>query len=308
MRILVSMTTFAVYDKKPLEMLETEGYEVVLNPHGRKVSKEELMELASGCAGIVAGTEVYDEEVFDKLTDLKVLSRAGTGMDSVDIEMAERHGVIVKRTPDAPTQAVAELVLTQILDLYREVSRMDRDIRAGVWKKRMGNLLSRKTVGIVGAGYIGTRVAGLLKPFDCQVLGYDPYVDGAAMKERGIEKVALDDLLRESDVVTIHIPYSDEAHHFMDSERLKSMKEGSILINASRGGLVDEEALCECLKDGHLKGAAVDTFEKEPYEGPLRDMDNVLLTPHIGSYARESRIYMEVQAVENLIMEMRNVK
>ncbi len=147
MKILISTSSFGKFDRKPIEMLEEKGHEVVLNPHGRKISKEELLELVDGCNGVVAGTEKYDKEVFSKLPELKIISRVGTGMSSIDMEAAKNHGVIVKNTPDAPTDAVAELAISLILNSIRKVSHMDREIRRGIWKKRMGNLLSGKTVG-----------------------------------------------------------------------------------------------------------------------------------------------------------------
>jgi D-3-phosphoglycerate dehydrogenase / 2-oxoglutarate reductase len=161
----------------------------------------------------------------------------------------------------------------------------------------MGTLLYGKTLGIVGCGRIGTRLARILRGFDCTVLGADPACPECA----DLLLVDLDHVIGASDIISLHLPYCSETHHFMNADRLARMKKGAFLVNAARGGLVDEKALLESLKNGHLGGAALDCFEQEPYDGPLKALKNVLLTAHIGSYAREGRVIMEKQAVDNLI-------
>jgi D-3-phosphoglycerate dehydrogenase len=299
--VLVSTSSFARYDISPIKTLESRGYDVVLNPYGRTLKSDELISLASECVGIVAGTEKYGKEVIEKLPKLKVISRCGTGLDSIDSNAANSHSISIRNTPEAPTQAVAELTVGLILDISRKISLMDRNIRNGKWNKKMGQLLSGKTIGIVGLGRIGLRVAEILNSFNVLIIGYDLSPKMSFLKKTEIQLVTMEKLLKKSDIITIHIPYSAEAYHFIDVERLKSMKKGAILINTSRGGIVDEEALYAYLKNGHLSGAAIDTFEKEPYGGPLKELNNIVLTPHIGSYAKEARIEMEMQAVENLI-------
>lgn len=295
MKIAVTTTSFGKYDSIPLQLCEDEGFSVSLNPYGRKVTSDELIELAKDAVGIIAGTENISENVLLKLPWLKVISRCGVGLDSVDIGSAKKLGIEVLNTPDAPTLAVAELTICLIMNLLRKPAQMNKEICEGIWKKRMGLLLCGKNVGIIGFGRIGRKVADLLYPFCCRVAFYDPFVESS---ETGIEKLPLDDLLLSADIVTMHVSVNDR---IIGNKELRMMRKGSFLVNVSRGGVIDEQALYNCLKEAHLSGAALDVFESEPYKGKLRELDNVMLTPHIGSYAREARIEMEKQAVKNLI-------
>ena len=308
MKIFISTTSFAEYDKKPLELLRSAGFEVILNPYKRKLKPEEIVALASDCDGIIAGVEQITEEVLRSLPKLKAISRCGVGLDNVDLEAAEKRGILISNTPNAPSQAVAELTIALILNLLRKVSLSDRRVRNGQWKKEMGQLISGKTVGIIGLGRIGKRVTELLKSFEVKILASEPNPDKKWVRKNKINLVSMDELLKESDIVTLHIPYTEQNRNLINSERLKIMKRGAILINTSRGGLIDEMALYQALKSGHLGGAALDVTEVEPYQGPLTELDNVIITPHIGSYAVEARIQMETEAAMNLIRMLKEGK
>ena len=262
MKIAITTSSFARYSDEPLKLLEQAGVEYVMNDKGRALTEEEAIQILEGCHGVAAGTEPLTKKVMDALPDLKVISRCGTGMDNVDRAYAAEKGIEVRNTPDGPTLAVAELTLGLILTLLRQVPHQDRELRSGVWKKRMGNLLHGKNVGIVGFGKIGQAVAHLL---------------------------------------TLHCPKTENGAPLLDLGRLSLMRPGSIILNIARGGLIDEKALLGLLTAGHLAGAALDCFTKEPYDGPLKEMDNVILTPHIGSYAKEARIIMETDTIKNLL-------
>ena len=294
-KIAISTTSFAKYNNCPLNLCTEKGYEVVLNPHGRKVRPDELIELAKDAVGLIAGTESITEEVLVKLPSLKVISRCGAGIDNVNLDATKRLGVRVFNTPGAPTLAVAELTVGLILDLLRKVSQMDRDMRNKQWKKRMGNLLRDKRVGIKGFGRVGKKVAVLLKPFGCEIAYADPFVEDGLLGHRCLR---LEDLLRWADIITIHISVSEK---LIGEKEFQLIRKGAYLVNTSRGGVVDESIMYKYLKSGYLAGAALDVFEEEPYTGPLKELDNVILTPHIGSYAKEARIEMERQAVMNLL-------
>jgi len=250
---------------------------------------------------MIAGTEKITENVIKNAASLKVISRVGIGLDNIDLTAAKKYGVSVYNTPDAPTQAVAELTLALILSLYRGVGEADRNIRAGMWEPFMGRLLSGKTLGIVGLGRIGKKVAALAKAFEVSIVAAEPTPDYKFASEYGIKLKSLKEVLKESDIITLHVPLSKETCHMIGEAEFALMKKDSIIINTSRGGLINEDALIMALKSGHLSGAALDTFEKEPYDGPLKNFNNVILTPHIGSYAKEARIKMENEAVKNLI-------
>lgn len=178
---------------------------------------------------------------------------------------------------------------------------MNQEMRDNVWNKRMGNLVAGKTIGIIGLGRIGKRVAQLLNPFDVKIIAFDPFPDKVWAEKNNIMFVQIDELMKRSDIITIHVPYSEENHHFIDLAKLKIMKKSAYIINVARGGLIDELALYNCLKNGDIGGAVMDVYESEPYNGSLKELDNVILTPHIGSYAMESRIQMELEATNNLI-------
>jgi D-3-phosphoglycerate dehydrogenase len=297
-KIAITTASFAEYDRKPVAILEESGAVCVANTLKRKLDPSEIVTLCDGCIGIIAGTEDYDRACLQKLSGLKVISRVGVGMDAIDIPAAKELGVAVVNTPDGPTLAVAELTVGLILDMMRGISCMDRHMRSGAWKKTMGNQLSKKRVGIVGFGRIGKAVAALLKTFDCELSYADPYVTESAA---GLRRLGLSELLRGSDIVSIHVSGKGMV---IGEKELELMKRGSWLVNVSRGGTVDEAALYQRLKDGRLAGAALDVFDREPYKGPILGLENVVLTPHIGSYAKESRVEMELQAVKNLIQEL----
>lgn len=293
--IAITTTSFAKYDKEPVELLEKHGFTVTCNPYGRKLQKDEIIELCQSAEGIIAGTETLDAEVLEKLPNLKVISRCGTGMDSVDQKAAERLNIKVLNTPDAPTLAVAELTVGLILNLLRKVTTMDVAVRNGKWEKLMGNLLSQKRVGIIGFGKIGQKVAELLALFGCDICYYDVMVTDADTKGKRLE---LDELLETSDIVTIHVSSKVQ---IIGKDELKKVKKGAWLVNVARGGVINEKELYNALREGYLSGAAIDVFEQEPYAGPLKELDNVILTPHIGSYAIESRINMELESAKNLL-------
>ena len=302
-KVAITTTSCGKYDNEPLNLLRRNGFEIILNPYGRKLKKDEILSLCTDVVGTIAGTELLNAEILEKLPNLKVISRCGTGMDNVDVSAAERLGIKVFNTPDAPTLAVAELTVGLILNLLRKVNIMDVAIRNGKWEKLMGNLLSEKKVGIIGFGRIGRKVTELLKPFGCEIAYYDIkqgfrdlVIEGLGDKD--CERIELKELLRTSDIVSIHVSSKER---IIGKDEFNKMKKGAWLVNVSRGGVVDEDALYKALKENHLSGTALDVFEQEPYNGQLKELDNVILTPHIGSYAKEARIKMELQASENLL-------
>ncbi|QTE40248.1 phosphoglycerate dehydrogenase [Mucilaginibacter gossypii] len=300
-KILTSPSSFGQVGPEPVDLLIQNGYEVINNPYGRKLTEDEVIELAKDCAGIVAGVEPLTARVMDALPNLKCISRVGIGMDSVDLKYAAEKGIIVTNTPDGPTRAVAELTLAMTLSLLRKVPQAHTDLRNRVWKKQVGNLVLNKVVGVVGLGRIGKLVAQLFRGIGNPVIGYDPYADATWAANNGVELVDFNTVLSKADIVTIHVPGNEDGSAVIGAGEIDLMKAGSFLINISRGGIVDEDALFNALSANKLTGAAVDVFSEEPYAGPLCDLDNILLTPHLGSYAEEGKLLMEIDAVKNLI-------
>jgi len=308
MKILVSSRSFGKIDSEAVKILKDNGLEPVLNPHGRKLNEEELLNLLDGVVGIIAGTEEITEKIISNTNQLKVISRYGVGMDNVDLETAQRRGVLVYNTPEAPTVAVAELTLSLMLNLLKKIVKVDRKIRDNLWKPEIGNLLSGKTIGIVGLGRIGKKLVQLLESFGVKFLACEINPDNNFVSDHKIDLVSLETLLSKSDIISLHIPLTKQTRHIIGKKELTTMKENAILINTARGGLIDEEALYTSLKDNKIAGAAVDAFEEEPYTGKLKRLDNVILTPHIGTYTIETRRQMEIEAVNNLIHGLKEVK
>lgn len=294
-KVSITTSSFGKYDKVPLQLLEEAGYGIILNPHGRTLQPGEIIELCKDSIGVIAGTEKLDAPVLRPLLHLKVISRCGAGMDNVDLQAAKRQGIKVLNTPDAPTQAVAELTVGLILNLLRKVNIMDVAVKSAKWEKLMGNLLCGKKVGIIGFGRIGKGVAGFMRAFGCEIAYADPYVE---IPFENARRASLDELLGWADIVTLHLSTGEKV---MGLNEFRQMKKGAWFVNVSRGSVVDEEALYVVLQEGHLAGAALDVYAKEPYTGSLKKCKNVILTPHIGSYAVESRVEMEKQAAKNLL-------
>lgn len=309
-KIAITTTSYGKYDEKPLKLLKGYDFEILLNPYGRKLKEEEIVEMCKDAIGIIAGTETLNADIIAKLINLKIISRCGVGLDNVDIDTAKRLGIKIFNTPDAPTIAVAELTIGLILNLLRKINPMCTAIRKGKWEKLMGNLLYGKKVGIIGFGRIGRKVGLFLATLGCEVRYYDirdTELEIEEIRDRGysFERSDLDELLKKSDIITIHVSTNEQ---IIGKTKIKLMKEGAWLVNVSRGGVVDEEGLYQALKEGHLAGAALDVFEQEPYIGFLKELDNIILTPHIGSYAKETRIEMELRAAKNLLKGLRSTK
>ena len=305
-KILTSPSSFGQVGSKPVELLSQHNFEIINNPFGRKLTENEVIKLGKDCVGIVAGVEPLTKRVMDTLPQLKCISRVGTGMDNVDLEYTKQKGIVVVNTPDGPTRAVAELTLGMVMSLLRRIPQADTNLKQGKWKKEIGNLLFGKKIGVIGLGRIGKMVAELFSGLGNQVMGFDLYPDSEWAKGKKIDLTDMDWLLKEADIVTLHIPSNSDGSPVIAMKELEKCKDGAFLINLARGDIVDEDALYNVLKSGKLKGAAVDVFAREPYSGPLCKLDNVILTPHLGSYASETKLQMEIDAVKNLIQVLKN--
>ena len=304
MQILISTSTFNLDNFSELSAINNSGIEVKLNPFNTRLTEDQAIDLlGKNSIGLIAGLEPLNEKVLQSATALKVIARVGTGLDNVDLTAAEKLGVKVLNTPDAPTSAVAELTVGHILGLLRNITRTDRQIRTNKWQGQMGSLLETKTVGVIGFGRIGRKVAKLVSAFGAKVIVHDPFI-----RAEDFENCSLKELCTQSDVLTLHVPYSDKTHHIIGSEEIQAMKPGSFVVNVSRGGLVDEDSLLSALESGHLAGAALDCFEQEPYFGPLSKLENVQMTAHMGTYARETRDLMEQEASLLLVKALREMK
>lgn len=298
-KIVISTSSFDTDNNPAIQRLIHAGLQLVTNPFGRRLTEDEAKDLLTNdVVGMIAGIEPLTARVIQSAKNLKVISRCGTGMDSVDLTAAKNQGVTVLNTPEAPAQAVAELTMGLMLSCLRQINATDQQIRNGKWPRTQGSLLAAQTVGLIGLGHIGKRVAKLCQAFDANIVACDPYVDQAPS---GVTLIPMTQLLETATIISLHTPYNDKLRHLLDAEAFERMKPGVMIINAARGGLIDEEALKTALDSGKLSAAALDTFEQEPYQGPLLKCNNLILSSHVGSLAKEARQRMELEAAENLL-------
>lgn len=301
MKIFVSTHPFASTSDKPIRLIEENGLELRVNNHGRKITSSELAQDIGDSDILIAGTEKISEEVFQNGPNLKLISRVGIGLDGIDFSLCEKYGVKVAYTPDAPTMAVAELCVGLILDLARKITHTDKAIKEKIWNRHMGTLLYGKTVGVFGMGRIGKSLIHLLSSFNVKFLVFDIAPDLAFGRLYNVTFVSKEELLKQSDIVSVNIPLKKDTQNFITLQELKIMQSNSILINTARGGIVNENDLYTALIDNLIAGAAVDVFEEEPYKGDLIKLDNVILTCHMGASTIDSRTNMEVEAIEEAI-------
>lgn len=298
-KFVISTSSFDIDNNPHVQQLIEKGFEVISNPYKRKLTEDEITSLLKdeNVVGLIAGVEPLTENVLAAAKGLKVISRCGTGMDSVDLTAANKYDITVSNTPEAPAQAVAELTMGLILGALRKICQADRSLRQKEWPRFKGHLLAAQTVGVIGLGHIGKQVARLCQAFDANVIGYDPYIK---QPPADVTLMPFENMLAEADIITLHVPYSSENHYLLDEKAFTQMKQDAIVVNAARGGLIDEAALANALKSGQLSAAALDSFEQEPYQGPLLSYDNIILTSHIGSLAHEARQNMEIEAALHL--------
>lgn len=283
-------------------LLKQAGFTIRLHPRTAHRSAAEVAEIVGDAVGVIASTDPFDASVFAACPDLRVIARTGVGVDAIDIDAATRAGVVVATTPGANEEAVADHALAMILALQRRLAENDAAIRAGRWE-RAGSLtpsdLYGATVGLIGSGAIGRAVIGRLLAFGTTVLVYDPFL---VEPPEGTVLVDLPELLERSDVVSVHAPLTQTTRGLLGSEQFAAMKPGAVVINVSRGGIVDELALADALRSGHLAGAGVDTFEHEPLgDSPLRDLPTVILSPHIAGLSHRSIVAMTEQATQAVL-------
>lgn len=297
-KILVSTSSFAVESTAPLDILHEAGFEVILNPYGRKLTKAETVSLLSSCHGVVAGTEAYSQDVLDKLPNLKIISRCGAGLDGIDIQYLKTKGIGLCNTPEVHVTAVAELTFTGLLACLKKTVANHQTVSSGKWQKLMGANLTRKKIGLVGYGKVARAFHKMLAGFECEVIVYDPFL----INYTGIEKVEqLNELASACDVISLHIPLAENTRNIISGSIFRLVKKNVVLLNTSRGGLIDELALADFLTTNKEASAYLDVFETEPYQGALLALPNLLTSPHIGTFTKETRVQMEYEASINLI-------
>ncbi|WP_087037977.1 D-2-hydroxyacid dehydrogenase [Thermococcus litoralis] len=299
MKVLVA----APLHEKAIEILKNAGLEVVYEEYP---DQEKLKELVKDVNAIIVRSKPkVTKEIIDAAPSLKVIARAGVGLDNIDVEYAKSKGIEIVNAPAASSRSVAELAIALIFNVARKVAFADRKMREGIWAKKqcMGFELEGKTLGVVGFGRIGYTVAKIANAIGMKILLYDVIKNEERAKEVGGRFVELEELLRNSDVVTIHVPLLESTYHLINEEKLKLMKPTAILINTSRGPIVDTNALVKALQEGWIAGAGLDVFEEEPLpkDHPLTKLDNVVLTPHIGASTVEAQERAGIEVAEKVV-------
>ena len=290
-KILVSASHFDTLCKDAWEWLEKNRHEVIYDKTRSfpAYSFEELKDIIGDIDAAIIGMDKYTEEVFEIAPKLKAVAKFGVGVDNIDLVAAKKHGVKALNAPGQNSNAVAELTVCYILDMLRKVIPIHEELKEGNWPRWIGSELRGKTVGLVGFGAIARLVAKKLQGFDVQIKSYDLYMNQKLADELGVKACSLDEIIETSDVVSLHIPVSDDTYHMFNTEMFMRMKKGSYLVNAARGGLVDLDDLTKALREGQLAGAALDAFEMEPLPKGMEIFNyNVVCTPHIGAESFEA--------------------
>lgn len=303
MKILVTPASFKPDMSSPaLDRLRSFADTLVFNPLNKPLSDDELIHLIDGCDGCIAGLDPFNRRVIGSANTLKVISRYGAGVDNVDLAAAGAKSIIVCNTPGVNAEAVADLAFGLMLCLVRKLPLLDRCTREGTWDRSIGTELFQKTIGIVGLGAVGKAVARRAQGFSMRVLACDPYLDNEYAGSHGIIPASFDDLIRESDILSLHLPLQPDTRHIINADVMRSMKKGALLINTARGGLIDEDAACGLLQAGHLGGLGLDVYETEPPRNLQRlCRGNVVLTPHTAARTAEATAAMAALSVRNLI-------
>jgi len=301
-----AMTRILVSDKiseEGLAILQNSGFEVVYKPD---ISHEDLVkEIAEYDALVIRSRTTVSADVLQNARKLKVIGRAGVGLDNVDVNTATKMGIIVMNTPGGNTISTAEHTIAMLTSLARMIPQADRSMKEGKWDKKrfVGVELFRKTLGVIGLGRIGSEVAKRGIAFGMKVLAYDPYISTEVVKKLGVQPATVDEICREADFITVHVPLNDQTRSLIDKRQIEMMKPTVRLINCARGGIINEDALLEALQSKRIAGAALDVFTTEPLpeDHPFRKLDNIILTPHLGASTSEAQEGVAKEVAEQIV-------
>jgi D-3-phosphoglycerate dehydrogenase len=300
-RVLVTARSFCNTPGMHHDFLTDHGCEVVMAARTHPLTSSELAELIPGFDGAILGLDICDSSVIERADRLRVISRYGAGFSEIDLEAASERGIAVTNAPGANALAVAELAIGLIFCLARGLPKSISSARDNVWHRQLGWELTGKTLGLIGLGAVGREVATRARALGMKVIAFDPFA-----KPDGIPMLELEEILEQSDVISLHAPLTQDTNQLINHEKISRMRDGAILINTARGGLIDEVALEQALQSGKLAGAAADTLEEDPPEDhPLLQLETFLYTPHIGANTIQSVERTGMMAAQNLIAVLR---
>jgi D-3-phosphoglycerate dehydrogenase len=306
-KALITTVPFGNQNRYPLDLLEKSNIEYLINPLNKKLTEDELIDLVSDFDVIIAGTEKISDKVMANASNLKFISRVGIGLDSVDLESAEKRGILVSYTPDAPAPAVVELTMGLMYSLLRNIHQANIELHKGKWYRYFGRRLVDCSIGLIGAGRVGSNVIKNLQALGCEkILYYDKKVRLQPEKSSNVLFVDKEEIYKNCDIVSLHVPLDSETKNMITINELKLMKKDAFLINTARGGIINENDLYLALEEKIIAGAAIDVFEDEPYSGMLINHENCILTSHMGSMTADCRSQMEIEATEEAVRFITN--
>lgn len=307
-KILVTPPGFMKSNLLAVRALQEQNWEIDFNRDNILLPREEFLNRIENAEGIILGIEKLDREAIDRASKLKAVSRYGVGMDNIDLEYAKEKKIIVRNAAGANATGVADTVYALMLGVTKKVVLCDRQVRSGKWEEPLTYEIGNKTLGLIGFGNIGKQVAKRAVGFDMKVLVYDLVIHEEEALKYKVEVVSsVNDILKNADIISLHVPYLKETHHIIGAKELSLMKESAVLINTARGGLVDEEALYKVLREQKIMGAGIDVFEQEPLPvtSKLLELDNVVLSPHCAADTLESIQNVCMASANNLIQMMK---
>lgn len=302
MKVLITSNSFGKFDPKPKKYMESLGWEIVGNRYHHIMNEEEMMGEVPGVDAIILGSDTVSKKVLEKAEQLKIISRYGVGIDNIDLKEAERRNIKVTVTKNCNTEAVADYAVGLMLAVTRHICNVDHSLKQGNWKKETGINLCHKTVGVIGLGAIGRQVIKRLKGFDCQILGYDKFLDEEYCKANDIKVMSPEEIFKTADIISLHVPGNPDGTPMIGAKELDMMGEHTILINTARASLVDEEALIQALQEHRIYGYGTDVFVDEPHiNEKFMGLDNVVLSPHTAAVSVEAINQMTNCAVDNIL-------
>lgn len=305
MKVLITPRSYGKADPAVFELLAQKGITVQKNETGGILQKEQMIQALFDCDGVILGVDPMDAEVIAAAPKLRAIAKYGVGVDNIDLEAAKARGIAVSRTVGANSEAVADYAFTLLCALARKLLPIDAKCRKRDWSKLSALDISHRTVGILGFGAIGRQVAKRCKGFSMRVLAYDVYWDDAAAQELGVMRATPEQIYKEADFISLHLPLLPETRNCIGKEQLAMMKPSAVLVNTARGGLVDEDALLAALQSGAIYGAGFDAFMQEPPENPAwYALDNVILGSHCAASTEGATRAMGRMATENIIRDL----
>ncbi|TDO95183.1 D-3-phosphoglycerate dehydrogenase [Halanaerobium saccharolyticum] len=302
-KVAITSEFFGKFSKEAFKILEENGLAVIPNRYDKYLDKEEeIISLTKDANAVICDLEKISKNVIDQSPNIEIIARRGVGTDSVAVEYAEEKGIKVARTLGVVEKPVAELVMSYILNISRQIMPLNESMHQGNWNKILAHSIDGKTLGIVGMGNIGKEITRKAQAFDMDIIYYDVERKKSLEDELGIEYQELGQLFENADIITLHVPLNEHTENLIDYEAMSKMKKSPILINTARGPVVNNEDLKRALEEGLVSYAAVDVFDEEPKTNSvLKDTDNVILTPHVGTFTEEIFIKMDVLAAENVV-------